>query len=139
MNGLGISELIVIGILLLIAVGPERLPHATRTIGRLYGRVRRASEDLRRALVLEADRLDEEERLKGLRKRRQQAEEERRAAEAEGSRAQPQGPAAAAEEAPAAPGAPVIPPGFTPAEWDELPLHVRELIARRGAERVPEA
>ncbi|MCB9680887.1 MAG: twin-arginine translocase TatA/TatE family subunit [Alphaproteobacteria bacterium] len=156
MPSLGIGELLVVGIILLVAVGPERLPHVTRTLGRLYGRLRRAADELRRALVLEADRMDEEDRLRDLRRRRQEADAERQArAEQTGGRAQPEsgdGAAAVGASNPAdAPITPLegrvpevideaddtaadalvaIPPGFTPEEWAEQPEHIRELIAR---------
>lgn len=135
MTSFGISELLVIGIVLLLFVGPERLPHVVRNIGRLYGRMRRAAEDLRRSLVLEADRLDEEERLRELKRRRLQAELDRKAAEASGAKSQPPAevPAVAAQPStPAAPAAEHVPVGFTEAEWQELPAHVRDLITRRG-------
>lgn len=144
MNGFGISELIVISIVILLFVGPERLPHVVRTVGRTYGRLRRAAEDLRRSLVLEADRLDEEERLRELRRRRLEAEVERRRRETEGSaeaanRApDADGPRAQPAAEPAVRETPTVPTGFTQAEWDELPAHVRELIQRRDAARVTE-
>lgn len=143
MPSLGFGELLVVGVLLLLVVGPERLPHATRTLGRLYGRMRRAADELRRAMVLEADRLDEEERLRELRRRRErELDEERGRREAElGGHAQPEAPAEAApsqasEEAPIAstPALPRIPAGLSEAEWNELPAHIRELVLRRRSE-----
>jgi sec-independent protein translocase protein TatB len=41
MFDLGFSELIVIGIVLLVVVGPERLPGVARTAGHLLGRLQR--------------------------------------------------------------------------------------------------
>jgi sec-independent protein translocase protein TatB len=38
---IGFSELIVIGIVALIVIGPERLPKVARTAGHLYGRMQR--------------------------------------------------------------------------------------------------
>lgn len=153
MTSLGLTELLVVGIVLLIAVGPEKLPHATRTLGRLYGRLRRAADDLRRALVLEADRLDEEDRLRDLRRKRQEAEAARERALAEGGdgpRPQrpadlpdaPSSPEAADAPASAQDAAPVRgddptaqpAPGFSAEEWAELPAHVRAIIARRREE-----
>lgn len=144
MNGFGLSELIVISIVILLFVGPERLPHVVRTVGRTYGRLRRAAEDLRRSLVLEADRLDEEDRLRDLRRRRLEAEKERRLREAEGSaEAANRAPSADAPRPQPAPApvvreSPAVPAGFTQAEWDELPAHVRDLIQRRDAARATE-
>lgn len=135
MPSLGFPEIVLIGIVMLLVVGPERLPQATRTLGQIYARVRREADNFRRTLVLEADRLDEEERLKELRRKRleAQAEKDRQAAEGappdDGTRAQPEpvdtpvDPAAHDLAAPA--------PGFTEEEWNELPAHIREIVKRR--------
>lgn len=136
MPDLGLMELLLVGIVLLIAVGPERLPHATRTLGRLYGRMRRAADELRNALVLEADRMDEEERLRALRKRRLEAERKKREAEeATGGRAQSQEQDETTDEQPhddAEDGdADGLPPGFTAEEWAELPDHIRDIVRKR--------
>ena len=48
MLSLGFWEIVVIGGLLLVVVGPERLPKVLRFLGRQYGMVRRAAEDMRR-------------------------------------------------------------------------------------------
>ena len=145
MMGLDITELVLVGVLVLMFVGPERLPEATRTLGRIYGQLRRSADELRRALTLEADRADEEHRLRELVKRRKEAEAKRRAeAEAEakrraeageadaGPKAQPEPRAPEVDVAPEAPG---IPPGFTADEWAELPEHVRNIVQKRVAAR----
>jgi sec-independent protein translocase protein TatB len=41
MVDIGFSELVVIGIVALIVIGPERLPKVARTAGHLYGRLQR--------------------------------------------------------------------------------------------------
>ena len=41
MFDIGLSELIVIGVVALIVIGPERLPKVARTAGHLYGRMQR--------------------------------------------------------------------------------------------------
>ena len=41
MFDIGFSELVVIGIVALIVIGPERLPKVARTAGHLYGRLQR--------------------------------------------------------------------------------------------------
>lgn len=141
MPDLGLMELLLVGIVLLIAVGPERLPHATRTLGRLYGKMRRAADELRNALVLEADRMDEEERLRALRRRRLEAERKKREAEeATGGRAQSQEQDETTDEQPHAdedadaPGGDGLPPGFTAEEWAELPAHIRDIVRKRQQE-----
>lgn len=117
MLGLGWQEIALIAILAIVVVGPERLPEMLRFLGRQYGKVRRASDELRRAFMLEADRADAEKRAVELRKRRAQAlaraeEVRKRALEAkggqpdlsdldgggEGSVARPEGAAAPPQE-----------------------------------------
>jgi len=57
----------------LVIVGPERLPQVFRFVGKQYGKAIRASNDLKRAFMLEADRQDSDRRVAILRERRQQA------------------------------------------------------------------
>jgi|GEM_PF-3785807 len=47
MFGLGIGELIVIGIVALLVLGPEKLPDAARSLGKALHQFRRAGQDLR--------------------------------------------------------------------------------------------
>ncbi|MCX2886659.1 Sec-independent protein translocase protein TatB [Pseudomonas sp. DCB_BI] len=44
---IGFSELLVVGIVALLVLGPERLPVAARTLGRGLGQARRAMHALR--------------------------------------------------------------------------------------------
>jgi len=57
MFDIGFSELLLIGIITLIVVGPERLPKVARTLGHLFGRVQRyvaeVKTDINRELKLE--------------------------------------------------------------------------------------
>lgn len=78
--GLGWGEIFLIGAVALVVVGPERLPRLLRELGRYYGQLRRAADELRRSFVLEADRQDAEERYAKLQERRQAAMEARKAA-----------------------------------------------------------
>lgn len=50
MLGLGWSEMLVIGIVILIVVGPKDLPVMMRNIGRMMGSVRRMSNEFRREI-----------------------------------------------------------------------------------------
>jgi sec-independent protein translocase protein TatB len=43
----GFSELVVIGVVMLIVVGPERLPKVARTAGHLLGRLQRYVSDVK--------------------------------------------------------------------------------------------
>ncbi len=57
MFDIGFSELLVIAIVTLIVVGPERLPKVARTVGLLFGRAQRyvseVKNDINRELKLE--------------------------------------------------------------------------------------
>lgn len=46
MFNLGLSEMILIGIIALIFIGPKQLPEIARTIGRMLNEFKRASDDL---------------------------------------------------------------------------------------------
>jgi len=41
MFDIGFSELVVIGVVALVVIGPERLPKVARTLGHLFGRLQR--------------------------------------------------------------------------------------------------
>lgn len=47
MFDIGFSELIVIGIVALVVIGPERLPKVARTVGHLLGRAQRYVNDVK--------------------------------------------------------------------------------------------
>lgn len=47
MFDVGFSELIVIGIVALVVIGPERLPKVARTVGHLLGRMQRYVNDVK--------------------------------------------------------------------------------------------
>lgn len=49
--GLGYSEIAIILVIALIVIGPRRLPELLRTVGKLMGQLRRASDDLRREIL----------------------------------------------------------------------------------------
>jgi Tat protein translocase TatB subunit len=46
MFGLGMSELILLGVLALIIIGPKQLPEVARTLGRLINDIKRSTEGL---------------------------------------------------------------------------------------------
>lgn len=47
MFDIGFSELMVIGIVALLVIGPERLPKVARTLGHLFGRMQRYVNDVK--------------------------------------------------------------------------------------------
>ena len=63
MFDVGFSELIVIALVALIVIGPERLPRVARTLGALLGRAQRYVNDVKADIQREVD-LDELKSLK---------------------------------------------------------------------------
>ena len=90
MLNLGLTEIAIVLVVAIVVVGPERLPTVVRWLGRQYGKLMRASEELRRAFVLEADRVDADARSNDLRRRRDEARARIDAARSAGSLATPQ-------------------------------------------------
>ena len=64
MFDIGFSEILVIAVVALIVIGPERLPGVARTLGHLFGRMQRYVNDVKADIQREIE-LDE---LKKLRK-----------------------------------------------------------------------
>lgn len=62
MFDIGFSELMVIGIVALLVIGPERLPKVARTIGHLLGRAQRYVNDVKSDINREMQ-LDELKKL----------------------------------------------------------------------------
>ncbi len=68
MFDIGFSELLVIGVVALLVIGPERLPRVARTVGHLIGRMQRYVSDVK------AD-INREMELEELRKMRDSVQE----------------------------------------------------------------
>ncbi|MFN7146979.1 MAG: Sec-independent protein translocase protein TatB, partial [Myxococcota bacterium] len=66
----GFGEILVIAVLVIVFVGPDGLPDMMRVLGRFYGQIRRASDDLRRTFNAEVARVDAEKRREELKQRR---------------------------------------------------------------------
>jgi sec-independent protein translocase protein TatB len=60
---IGFSELMVIGLVALIVIGPERLPRVARTLGHLAGRLQRYVADVKADINREVE-LDELRKMK---------------------------------------------------------------------------
>jgi sec-independent protein translocase protein TatB len=58
MFDIGFSELMVIGVVALIVIGPQKLPHVARTLGHLAGRLQRYVSDVKADINREIE-LDE--------------------------------------------------------------------------------
>jgi sec-independent protein translocase protein TatB len=58
MFDIGFSELLVIAVVALIVIGPERLPRVARTLGHLFGRMQRYVNDVKADISREME-LDE--------------------------------------------------------------------------------
>jgi sec-independent protein translocase protein TatB len=63
MFDIGFSEIVVIAVVALIVIGPERLPKAARTLGHLFGRLQRYVNDVKADINREIE-LDELRKLK---------------------------------------------------------------------------
>lgn len=66
MFGIGFSELIVIGIILIVAVGPNRMPGMLKAVVKAYREFRRATRDLRASTGI--DEILQDDELRALRK-----------------------------------------------------------------------
>lgn len=55
MFDIGFSELLLFGAIALIVLGPEKLPHAVRTAGRWYAKLRRTVSNLQAEIEAELD------------------------------------------------------------------------------------
>lgn len=62
MFDVGFSELMVIAVVALIVIGPERLPKVARTLGHLFGRMQRYVNDVKSDISREME-LDELKKL----------------------------------------------------------------------------
>jgi sec-independent protein translocase protein TatB len=74
MFDIGFTEILVIGVVALIVIGPDRLPGVARTLGHLFGRMQRYVNDVKADIQREMD-LDE------LKKMRKDVEDSARAIE----------------------------------------------------------
>ena len=79
MLSFGLWEIALVVTVALVFVGPERLPTMVRFLGRQYGKLMRASNELRRAFILEADRVDADARSEHLKRLREESLERAKA------------------------------------------------------------
>jgi sec-independent protein translocase protein TatB len=62
MFDIGLSEIVVIGVVALIVIGPERLPKVARTLGHMFGRLQRYVNEVKADINREME-LDELRKL----------------------------------------------------------------------------
>jgi sec-independent protein translocase protein TatA len=61
MFGIGLPELMLIMVLALLVLGPQRLPEVARLIGRAYAQLRRASEEFQNTIRQDIAALERQE------------------------------------------------------------------------------
>jgi len=61
----------VIAVLGLVVIGPERLPEVMRFLGRNYAKLKHATSDLRKAFQFEVDKAQNEHRVEVIKARRE--------------------------------------------------------------------
>lgn len=69
---MSLGEMLVIAVLVLVFFDADQLPDLMRKFGRIYGQVRGASDDLRRAFNVEVAKVDAEKRRAELERRREE-------------------------------------------------------------------
>jgi sec-independent protein translocase protein TatA len=61
MFGVGFPELVLIMVVALLVLGPQRLPEVARMLGRAYGQLRRASEEFQQTIRQDLAAIEREE------------------------------------------------------------------------------
>ena len=63
MFGIGMPELLIIMVIALVVIGPQKLPDLARSLGKGLAEFKRATEDFKQNIEDEAKATDEKERI----------------------------------------------------------------------------
>ncbi len=55
MLGIGMPELIVIAVIALIVIGPDKLPGLAKTLGRIFGELKKATNEFKETMEVESN------------------------------------------------------------------------------------
>jgi len=53
--GFGFSELMIVLVIALLVIGPKKLPEVAKSMGKLYGQLKRAMDDIKESVDLDID------------------------------------------------------------------------------------
>ena len=66
MLGIGMPELIVIAVIALIVIGPEKLPGLAKTFGRMFGELKKATNEFKETMEVESKLADVKQAFDGI-------------------------------------------------------------------------
>ncbi len=66
MLGIGMPELIVIAVIALIVIGPEKLPGLAKTLGRMFGELKKATNEFKDTMEVESKIADVKKAFDGI-------------------------------------------------------------------------